>query len=69
MTNIVNHRPSAALVAIAALASVLVVSTSSIIALAQTNSGIAPAAASLQTSAAGANDIFHDLSLCEGTRE
>lgn len=43
MTNIENHRVSTTLVAIAALASVLVVSTSAIsehIALAQTNSGI-----------------------------
>jgi len=42
MTNIVNRRTSTAIVAIAALASVLVVSTSVIsghIALAQTNSG------------------------------
>jgi quinol monooxygenase YgiN len=58
----VNHRTSAALVAIAALASALVVSTSAIsghIALAQTNSGIAAAAASSQASAAGGHDIFH----------
>ena len=57
-----NHRTSAALVAIAALAGALVVSTSAIsghIALAQTNSGIAAAAASSQASAAGGNDIFH----------
>jgi len=43
MTNIENHRISTALVAIAALATVLVVSTSAIsghIALAQTNLGI-----------------------------
>jgi hypothetical protein len=43
MTNMENHRISTTLVAIAAIASVLVVSTSAIsghIALAQTNSGI-----------------------------
>jgi hypothetical protein len=43
MTNVEDHRTSTALVAIAALASVLVVSTLAIsghIALAQTNSGI-----------------------------
>jgi quinol monooxygenase YgiN len=59
MTNIENHRISTALVAIAALATVLVVSTSAIsghIALAQTNSGIA---ASSQASAAGSKEIFH----------
>ena len=56
MTNKVNHRTFTVRVTIAALASVLIVGTSVIIALAQTNSGIAT---SSQASAAGSKEIFH----------
>ena len=54
MTNLVNHRPSAALAA-----SERIGGTLAIIALAQPNSGIAAAAVSSQASGAGGHDIFH----------